>query len=227
MGWLGGPTLQNEGGVANAGLYDQRLALQWVQDHIAKFGGDPKRVTVAGESAGGGSIVHQITAYGGQKPAPFSQAIVQSPGYEMVSSNYLLENTTQAFLKLLGVSTIAEARKADSAAVIKANALQVGASRYGGYTYGPAVDGVFVPQLPAVALRTGQFSHNLKLMNSHMLSEGPVFTPPYGEFRRSTVSGCFCQVQCLTYDQCKAIKRSKPSLHKATPASLNRYLTMS
>lgn len=61
FGWLSGPGFQKGGGVSNAALYDQRLGLQWVQDHIQAFGGDPSRVTVMGESAGGGSIMHQIT----------------------------------------------------------------------------------------------------------------------------------------------------------------------
>jgi carboxylesterase type B len=60
FGFISGPTLQKDG-VANAGLLDQRLALEWVQLHIPQFGGDPERVTVMGESAGAGSILFQIT----------------------------------------------------------------------------------------------------------------------------------------------------------------------
>ena len=52
-------------GVTNAGILDQLFALQWVQAYIELFGGDPSRVTIAGESAGGGSVMLLDIAYGG------------------------------------------------------------------------------------------------------------------------------------------------------------------
>lgn len=60
FGFLAGEEVKKDG-IANAGLLDQRFALEWVQKYIHLFGGDPDRVTIFGESAGGGSIVHQIT----------------------------------------------------------------------------------------------------------------------------------------------------------------------
>jgi carboxylesterase type B len=61
FGWLSGPSFQAQGGAANAGLLDQRFSLEWVQQYIGLFGGDKNRVTIMGQSAGGGSVMHQIT----------------------------------------------------------------------------------------------------------------------------------------------------------------------
>jgi carboxylesterase type B len=62
----------------NIGLLDQRQALQWVQDNIRSFGGDPEKVTIFGQSAGATSIGLQITAYDGKHEDLFRAAILES-----------------------------------------------------------------------------------------------------------------------------------------------------
>lgn len=79
MGFLSHAALSDEGEVVgNQGLLDQQMVLQWVQNNIEKFGGDPNNVTIFGESAGAGDVCYHMVS-----PASrglFHRAIGQSGG---------------------------------------------------------------------------------------------------------------------------------------------------
>lgn len=80
MGFFAHPDLdsESEDGVSgNYGLLDQIKALEWIRDNIAAFGGDPGRVTIFGESAGGESVLNLMTAP--KARGLFHAAIAQSP----------------------------------------------------------------------------------------------------------------------------------------------------
>lgn len=131
-GFLAGPKYTSQGGTANLGLLDQRFALEWIQKHISEFGGDPSRVTVMGESAGGGSILHQITAYGGrQGKAPFAQAVIQSPGFYPISSPDVMDRDYQSALKHAGCDTLEELRCLPEEKLKEVNLAVMDAAPYG------------------------------------------------------------------------------------------------
>lgn len=75
---LGFLYLNNSDAPGNAGLADQRAAIDWVKTHISAFGGNPRNVTLFGESAGASSIAYQLLIAYGEREPPFSRAILQS-----------------------------------------------------------------------------------------------------------------------------------------------------
>jgi para-nitrobenzyl esterase len=76
LGFLAHPALGAGNDVGNYGLADQQAALRWIRDNIASFGGDPGKVTIAGESAGGMSVCDHLVAPG--SAGLFRAAIIQS-----------------------------------------------------------------------------------------------------------------------------------------------------
>lgn len=96
--------LPDAGIYGNAGLKDQRLAMQWVQQNIAKFGGDPDNVTIFGESAGGACVhIHTLLA---ESRKYFHKAICQSGSAIMEwSFQPYAEEKSRTLAKLLGCTS--------------------------------------------------------------------------------------------------------------------------
>ncbi|OAL46518.1 alpha/beta-hydrolase, partial [Pyrenochaeta sp. DS3sAY3a] len=182
LGFLGGSGITSDG-TANVGLLDQRLALQWVQKHIAAFGGDPAKVTMWGQSAGAGSITEQLIMYGGEAKPPFRAAIAEWPGVLPHKSNQALERQYQHFLDAGNCKDLACLRKInlkDLDTVIQ-KAANVSYSRgehgYGDFWWSPYVDGKIIPDISSKALARGAFS-KVPLLTSRNSFEGTFFADP-------------------------------------------------
>ncbi|KAJ8468530.1 hypothetical protein ONZ45_g17210 [Pleurotus djamor] len=180
LGFLPGSEVKADGKL-NAGLLDQDFALKWVQKHISKFGGDPNRVTIWGESAGAGSVLQHVVARNGRTNPPLFRAAMTSSTF--LPSQYLFNDTIPEFLFSEVVSqtgctgtsnTLACLRQTDASALQTVNANINRAGFFGTFVLVPVVDGEFITQRPTEALRKRQVNGRalLAVTNSH---EGNVF----------------------------------------------------
>lgn len=153
FGFLAGRDVK-ESGALNAGLLDQELALKWVQEHISKFGGDPSRVAIYGESAGAGSVLQHVVAHAGNTQPPLFRAAL--PSSVFLPSQYTwddpvseaLYQTIAAQVGCTGEEVFKCLRAADAQSIAVASAHATFAGFAGTFSFVPVIDGEFIVERP-------------------------------------------------------------------------------
>ncbi|XP_036393429.1 cholinesterase-like [Megalops cyprinoides] len=182
LGALGFLALPGSQGVmGNAGLYDQRMALQWVANNIAAFGGDPRSVTLFGESAGAASVSFHVVSPGSH--ALFSRAILQSGSVNAPWAAVPLSEAWNRSLTLAGLLGCQLGSDADLEACLRGvEPEEIVSQQHSvleeplpvGSTFVPTVDGDFLADLPEVLIQSGQFKKTELLLGVNK-DEGTYF----------------------------------------------------
>lgn len=157
LGAFGFSQLAGVPGSGNAGVLDPVMALRWVRDHIAAFGGDPAKVTIFGESAGS----YTVTSLLGMPEAKglFHRAIGQSGGSSNVRRLDYATEATRLLYQHAGVNTLAELRALPWQDVIRAQEAVMDGTLLPEAIYGPVVDGLVFSEPPLSAITRGLSSH--------------------------------------------------------------------
>lgn len=169
LGFLAHPALDLEGhAFANYGLQDQQLALKWVQTNILKFGGDPAKVTIFGESSGGLNVISHLASP--RSTGLFARAIIQSGAYQLnTPSLSASESLGVTFGNAVGCSDQTPAcLRATSVPDVVAHGVNFNQS---------TVDGTVLPETQLAALLAGHINR-VPVMQGANSHEGRFFVSP-------------------------------------------------
>lgn len=163
LGYLAHPGLEQENPLSisgNYGVMDQLFALQWVQDNISAFGGNPSNVTIFGESGGGVNVGNLITTQ--QANGLFHKAIIQSA--TPVINNYDTAKAEGSVFVNDFITTGNDATKiaymrtvhADSISLKNSSPLEGGVVQM---AWQPVLDNHIFSNYPEAAFQSGNFNH--------------------------------------------------------------------
>ncbi|KAK2593461.1 hypothetical protein QQS21_008834 [Conoideocrella luteorostrata] len=166
----------------NVGMLDCLAAAEWTTKHIRKFGGDGKRITAIGQSAGAGMLYYMMALNGGKGELPFQQAFLSSPAAP--PKRNVTKRQKKLFdlvLKTANCTTLECLRSVPERTIIQVNDQLInqspsfsGGGQVGAlHGFGPAPDGKRIPDLPLALFRKGQFHKDIKgLILGSMAFEG-------------------------------------------------------
>ena len=163
----------------NLFLADLVLALRWVRENIAVFGGDPENVTIFGESAGAHAVATLMAVPDAK--GLFAQAISESPASGMVRTAEAAPVFAEQFAGLLGASVsdgaaaVMSARPAELVTALDKLIARGGRDMPGAFPAGPTSGTELLPEDPLHAMRTGT-AHRLPLIVGTNADEGKLFT---------------------------------------------------
>lgn len=169
--------LSPDGFDENLGLGDQILALRWVHDHIAEFGGDPDRVTIFGQSSGGDSVYHLLLA--ARADGLYRRAIISSAPLGLLGGRLPMTAAMRAaaYDSLTGDPrdvTVEELLTAQRAAI-------VAASKFGAtgqtWPFAPSADGRLVCRPDDIEERLIDVATRVDLLIGHTLDDALPFVP--------------------------------------------------